>query len=315
MNFLFTCVGRRVELIQEFQRTTLASDELFIYGTDCDETAPALYFCKDSFIVPRISNDSYIPALLEICKKNKIDLVIPTIDTDLLVLSGAKEKFLSEGTEVLISSSDLIKKCRDKRLTGLLFEEAELMFPPCVDDVLNYSMGFPAFIKPLDGSSSVNTYMVNSHAELVQYASIVPDYIIQPYIAGDEFTVDVFCDFEGNPIYITPRKRLAVRAGEVQKTEICHDDRIIEAVMRLVTVLKPCGPITVQLIRSHKDGSDWFIEINPRFGGGSPLSMKAGANSAQALVNIMAGRTCSYDLFSAKNHSVYSRYEQSILIQ
>ena len=52
---------------------------------------------------------------------------------------------------------------------------------------------------------------------------MVEDYIIQPFVSGREFTIDIFCDFEGNPIYITPRERMQVRAGEVLKTQICID--------------------------------------------------------------------------------------------
>lgn len=314
MNILFTCVGRRVELIQQFKKISSPDCPVLIYGTDSSDTAPALFFCDYRFRSPLICEDSYIPFLLGICEKNKIDLLIPTIDTDLLLLSKTKDQFNSVGTKVLISPESFINKCRDKRLTGKLFESANLLSPPCFDNVIHYNLGFPAFIKPLDGSSSIDAYRISNETELHNFASRLSDYIIQPFVCGEEYTVDVFCDFAGNPIFITPRKRIAVRSGEVLKTEICQDELIICEIKRLIDVIKPIGPITVQLIREKGTSKDWYIEINPRFGGGSPLSMKAGADSAAAIVEIMNGTDNTYDVSAAVNHLFFSRYDQSIQI-
>lgn len=314
MNILFTCVGRRVELIQQFKKASSDKCPVIIYGTDSSDTAPALFFCDYRFRSPLICEKSYIPFLVDVCKKNKIDLLIPTIDTDLLLLSETKDQFNSVGTKVLISSESLIKKCRDKRLTGKLFESANLLSPPCYDNALYYDLGFPAFIKPLDGSSSIDAYKISNEIELQNFASRLSDYIIQPFVCGEEYTVDVFCDFDGNPVFITPRKRIAVRSGEVLKTEICQDELIICEIKRLINVIKPIGPITVQLIREKGTSKDWYIEINPRFGGGSPLSMKAGANSAAAVIDIMNDNANTYDVSAAVNHSFFSRFDQSIQI-
>lgn len=315
MNILFTCVGRRVELIQQFKKISSPDCPVLIYGTDSSDTAPALFFCDYRFRSPLICEDSYIPFLLGICEKNKIDLLIPTIDTDLLLLSKTKDQFNSVGTKVLISPESFINKCRDKRLTGKLFESANLLSPPCFDNVIHYNLGFPAFIKPLDGSSSIDAYKISNETELHNFASRLSDYIIQPFVCGEEYTVDVFCDFDGNPIFITPRRRIAVRSGEVLKTEICQDELIICEIKRLIDVIKPIGPITVQLIREKGTSKDWYIEINPRFGGGSPLSMKAGADSAAAIVEIMNGTDNTYDVSAAVNHLFFSRYDQSIQIK
>lgn len=81
------------------------------------------------------------------------------------------------------------------------------------------------------------------------YVEQVGDYIVQPFIEGTEYTVDIFCDYEGNPVYITPRIRPAVRSGEVLKTEIALDEMIIAECRELIAGFQPCGPMTVQLIR------------------------------------------------------------------
>ena len=142
----------------------------------------------------------------------------------------------------------------------------------------------------------------------------MPDYIIQPFVDGTEYTVDIFCDFDGNPVFITPRIRLAVRAGEVLKTKILQDGKIINNIKTLVSEFQPCGPITVQLIREFHTGEDYYIEINPRFGGGAPLSMKAGANSARALLRLLSGEKLGFISGAAQDGAVFSRFDQSVRV-
>lgn len=309
MKVLFTCVGRRVEMVQIFK--TVFED---VYGSDLSSTAPALQFCDKTFLVPPIYSDDYIPALEEICRREQIDVLIPTIDTDLLLLSENRHVFERQHTKVLISAPEMISVCRDKRKTQKFFTSLGLYAPPVVDDYRQYMLGYPAFIKPRDGSSSVFAYKVESFEELERFAQYVPQYIIQPFIEGEEYTVDIMCDFQGHPIYVTPRKRLEVRSGEVLKTQIWQEDSILQDMGTLIEKFKPCGPLTVQLIRDRKSGKNCYIEINPRFGGGAPLSMMAGAASAQALKKILEGELLEYQVEAAEHGAIFSRFDQSVRI-
>lgn len=313
---LFTSVGRRVELMQEFRSASeKLGIDLEIYGADITDTAPALSFCDHTVIVPRIKDEKYIPSLIKCCSDNKIDALVPTIDTDLLILAKNKKAFADIGTAVFVSDEEKIAICRDKRLTSAYFESVGLFAPTPVDDYKKYTAGYPAFIKPKDGSSSIFAYKVNSEKELEGFANQVPDYIIQPFIDGTEYTVDIFCNTYGEPIYITPRIRLAVRSGEVLKTQIDLDETIIEEMKRLLSDYKPCGAITVQLIRQNESGKNYYIEINPRFGGGAPLTMKAGANSAEAMLKLLCGEKVEYIPNAAENGAVYCRFDQSIRVK
>lgn len=314
MNILFTGVGRRIELLQAFRNAALVlNKELKIYGVDMAGTAPALAYCDYTRIVVAMNNPAYIQNLVDICEADKIDLLIPTIDTDLLVLSENKERFDAIGTKVMISVPDKIRICRDKNNTSQFFVDCGLHAPMPVNDWHEYKDGYPAFIKPKDGSSSINAYKVDNEEELEVYAGQVEDYIVQPFVAGREYTIDIFCDWNGKPLSIVPRERLQVRAGEVLKTQIFMDATMIEEAKNLCKSFKPCGPMTVQLIRD-KDGIDWFIEINPRFGGGAPLSMKAGARSAEAILKLIDGEDVSYQ-HDVADGAIYSRFDQSVCIK
>jgi len=314
MKILFTSVGRRVELMQAYRKAAEEGKfDVEIIGADISDTAPALFFCDKTVIVPRISDEKYIPFLFQYCKDNKVDALIPTIDTDLLMLAKAKEDFAKVGTRVMIANPNKVALCRDKRLTAEYFSSLGLHTPMPVDDYKQYSGGFPAFIKPKDGSSSINAFKVNSKEELEAYAIQVPDYIIQPFVTGTEYTVDVFCDFDGSPIYITPRIRLATRTGEVLKTQIDEQTDIVEEIKTILRDFRPSGAATIQLIRC--DGINNYIEINPRYGGGAPLSIKAGANSPLAMLKLLAGEKLEYIPGAAENGAVYSRFDQSIRVK
>lgn len=313
MNILFTGVGRRVELLQAFRNAALVlNKELKIYGADMAGTAPALAYCDYTRKVVAMRDAGYIDNLLNICKEDAINLLIPTIDTDLLVLAEHKDRFAEIGTRVLISEPDKIRICRDKNKTSQFFVDCGLSAPMPVNDWKEYKSGYPAFIKPKDGSSSINAYKVENVEELEVYAGQIGDYIVQPFVSGHEYTIDIFCNWEGEPISIVPRERVQIRAGEVLKTKIELDAAMIEESKSLCKAFKPCGPMTVQLIRDA-EGVDWYIEINPRFGGGAPLSMKAGARSAEAILKLMDGDDVPYCTDIA-NGAVYSRFDQSVCI-
>ncbi len=318
MNILFTSVGRRVELLQMFREAANKLNvALTIWGVDIAADAPALQFCDKKELACRISDPDYIPGLLRLCRREKIDCLIPTIDTDLLLLAENKSSFEAAGTKVLIAFPEKIKLCRDKNLTSDYFISLGLKAPQTVNSVEDYirRFDFPAFIKPKDGSSSINAYKVDDVENLRLYADNIQDYVIQPYIAGDEYTVDVFCDYNGNEVFITPRRRLAVRAGEVLKTKIIQDETIIAEMRRLVADFKPSGAITVQLIKDKLSGDNYYIEINPRFGGGAPLSMKAGADSAEAVLKMLCGDDLAYIHNATEDNAVYCRFDQSVRVK
>lgn len=313
IRLLFTGVGRRIELIQAFREAALVSGiSLKIYGADMAGTAPALAYCDYTRKVCGMNDARYIDELTAICRKDNIDILIPTIDTDLLVLSQNVELFGE--TKILISSPDKISVCRDKNYTADFFEACGCYAPKTVNDWTLYKGPYPCFIKPKDGSSSVNAFRVESLDELSVYAQQIKDYIVQPFIEGTEYTVDIFCDFDGNPLYIIPRIRLQVRAGEVLKTQIAMDEKIIDECKRIVAQFRPIGPITIQLIRQNMTGDDYYIEINPRFGGGAPLSMKAGARSAEAILNLLINKKPNTHV-TINDGAIYSRFDQSVCIR
>lgn len=314
-NILITSAGRRVELVKLFKK---AKKELGVEGevvaVDISKSAPAIYYADDYRMVSRIDSGNYIEDIIKVAKEKEIDLIVPTIDTELLILSENKDKILKKsGAKVLISGIEAIKICRDKVNTQKFFEENGFGVPNlvCEDRLEKKQYEFPLFIKPLNGSSSINTFKVNNEKELEFFLKYVPNPMVQGFIEGDEFTVDTFLDFDSNIISIAPRKRLATRSGEISKGEIVKDREVIEEVRKVLDVLKPIGHITVQCMKT-KDGIK-FIEINPRFGGGAPMSIMAGANSPKNLYRLLNDEKLEYSEDYKDNFRSY-RFDEAIFI-
>ena len=297
INVLILSAGRRVELVNCFKD---ARDTLSIKGNvvacDLSSTAPAIYHADKHYLVPRILDENYIPEIIEICKREDIHLVVPTIDTELYKLAEAKELIESNtNAKVLISDINVIKICRDKYNTQEFFEDNGFGMPRLIDKeaIKNKDYKFPLFIKPLNGSSSINTFKVNNEKELEFFLEYVPEPIVQEFMEGEEYTIDVFVDFNHNPITIVPRQRLVTRGGEVLKGIVKKDRDIIERVKCVIEELKPIGHITLQCMKTNEGIK--FIEINPRFGGGAPISIKAGANSPMNLYRLLLGEKLEYN--------------------
>ena len=314
-NILILSAGRRVELVQSFQkaakRLNLKSN---VVAGDCSETAPAIYFADRKTILPKINEDNYIDEIINVCKREGIRLVIPAIDTDLLLLSEERERIESQsGAVVLISSTEVVSICRDKINTQRFLEENGFKIPKMYsDEELNSEkLHFPLFIKPKSGSSSINTFKVNNIEELATYRSLIKEPIVQDFMEGKEFTVDVFLDFDGNLITVVPRLRMATRSGEISKGKIIKDREIIEDIKRLVEVLKPIGHITVQLMKTNK-GIE-YIEINPRFGGGAPMSIQSGADSCENLYRLIMGERLEYNE-NYRDNIMFFRFDNSICV-
>ncbi|PQD96168.1 hypothetical protein CYL18_06085 [Pradoshia eiseniae] len=314
INILILSVGRRVELVQCFQRAAkkLNISSKIVAG-DCSDTAPALYFADRTYKLPRIDDSNYIQSIIDACIQENISLIVPTIDTDLLLL--AENKALIEdktSAKVLISDTNVISICRDKINTQKFLEENDFGIPKMYkDEELLSEIQFPVFIKPKSGSSSINTFKVNNFNELNIYKSIVEEPIVQDFIEGEEFTVDVFLDFQSNIITVVPRLRMATRSGEISKGKITKDREVIEDVIRLMKELKPIGHITVQLMKTKK-GIE-YIEVNPRFGGGAPMSIQSGADSCESLYRLLMGQSLEYNE-NYKDSLIFLRFDSSICL-
>jgi len=285
-NILITSAGKRVVLVKIFQRTLRELGlEAKVYTTDMrPEMAPAGIVSDGCIPVPRCTSDDYVDVLLDICRKKQIGVVIPTIDTELLVLASNSERFACEKVRLAVSDLSFIQLCRDKRLTASFFAEKSIAVPELRDK--NHPV-FPMFAKPYDGSLSTNIHVIRHEDELTQELFNDPKLLFMEYIDPHEykeFTVDMYYGLDGCVKGIVPRERIEIRAGEINKG-ITRKNAIVGFLHQRLGVLKGVrGCVCLQLFWRESDGDVKGIELNPRFGGGFPLSYYAKANFAEYLI-------------------------------
>lgn len=277
-NVLLTSAGRRVELLQAFLEDAAAlSHEISVFAADLKPAlSSACRAADDFFTLPRVTDSTYIEKLLSLCVENEIGLVVPTIDTELIVLAENRLLFESNGIHVVISDIELVCKCRDKRLTGEFFQRHGIAYPRIYP---SSHIEFPCFAKPYNGSSSIGAKALMRPDELTSEMMANQSLIYMELIDSRfvEYTVDVYFDRHGNLHCLVPRKRIETRAGEVSKgvtrKNFVHA-RLLEA-FKQVSGARGC--LTIQVFVDEVNEDIVGLEVNPRFGGGYPLSYSAGA--------------------------------------
>ncbi|WP_100611530.1 ATP-grasp domain-containing protein [Confluentibacter lentus] len=280
MNILITSAGRRVSLVKAFQ-TELKKiiPEGKVMTTDFNTLMSAACHVSDrAFQLPLIIDNDYINKLLATCLDNQIKLVIPTIDTELLLLSKNKDIFLKKGIIPIISSSKFINITRDKRETHAFFIEKDIR---AAKEYSKYEYKLPLFIKPINGSRSVDNFIIKNQEDLTEYHFKNNELMFLEYLdhsCFEEFTCDLYYDKKSDLKCVVPRKRIEVRDGEVNKG-ITDKNLLIDYIKtRLGHVEGAIGCLTCQFFKNIDTQEIYGIEINARFGGGYPLSYFAGAN-------------------------------------
>ena len=321
-NLLLSCAGRRVELLRIWEKTFFALGmDSQVLATDAQPFAPAFALAKRQALVPRAANPDFIPKMLKICQANDIRWVIPTIDTELPFLAASRKAFEDIGVNVMVSSPETIAIAADKRRTHDWFVANGFpTFEQCtVDEALaNPDMKYPCFAKPADGSRSVGAARVNSREDLEirKKSGLHENDVIESLGHGVEVTVDAYVSIKtGKCLCVVPRRRLEVRDGEVSKAKTIDAPEIVNMVRRVAEALPgACGTICVQMFWDRDSHAMELMEINPRFGGGYPLTDAAGAHFARWFIeeDMDLPLTASEDW---QRNLVMLRYDQSVFLQ
>jgi carbamoyl-phosphate synthase large subunit len=316
-NILITSAGQRVSLVRSFQKELRRYDNnAKVYTVDLNPIlAPACHIADGYREIVKVTDSEYIEKLLDISLELNIGMIIPTIDTELLVLATHKNIFEKHGISVIISSVDLVQILRDKRLTNNFFTRHGINIPKQIDKT---NPVFPLFIKPYDGSLSKDTFIIYSQEELRPYHYANAKLMFMEYIDPSkykEFTVDTYYDRTGTLCCAVPRERIFVRSGEINKGATRKNGIISLLNNKLHVIEGAVGCLTMQFFYRKEDNEIIGIEINPRFGGGYPLSYLAGANFPKWLIQeYFQNKEVEYtDLW--RDNLLMLRYDDEILVE
>lgn len=315
-NILITSAGKRVTLVNLFRKElkTFFPDAK-VYTTDMKPIlAPAGYVSDKCFEVPRVTDEHYLEHLICICRENGVKLIIPTIDTELLLLASHKDDLAFHGIDIVVSDLDFIMACRDKRNTSALFEKLHIRVPAPRD---KYHPIFPMFAKPYDGSLSKDLFVIHKREELTTEILEHPKLIFMEYINKaqyKEYTVDMYYGKDNKLKCIVPRERIEIRAGEINKG-CTRKNYLVKFLKERMEYMKGVvGCICIQLFFREDDNDIVGIEINPRFGGGYPMSYHAGANFPRFLLEeYLMHKSIDYS-DNWKNNTLSLRYDSEFVV-
>jgi carbamoyl-phosphate synthase large subunit len=247
-----------------------------VVAADADPLGVGLRLAQQSACVPRCDDPAFVDALCGLARRTGSDVLIPTLSEELLVLAPHQGWLADAGLRTWIPARVAIETCIDKwRFAGTL--RANGIPGPCsalgeVGDVPG-----PWIVKPRFGRGSRDVYSVDEHDEVEWALRRVPAPIVQQRLSGREFTVDSLVARDGTLAGAVPRWRVETKAGISTKGTTFDDPAVIDVVRRTLGAVGLTGAANVQGFVTH-DGRAHVIEVNPRFSGGLPLSLAAGAD-------------------------------------
>lgn len=308
MNILLTSVGRRAYII-DYLRDVYKALGLkgSIIATNSDMNTTAMSMADKAFESPLIYDEEYIPFLMDICKKEKIDILISLFDIDLMILAKNKGGFEALGVKVIVSKENIINICNDKFEMLKYLEKINMPVPKtCIDlaealeeaDFENNTY----ILKPRWGMGSLSIFEAENKRELeVLYEkakrSIQKSYLkfeskadinrailIQEKIKGEEFGLDIFNNLDGKYITTTVKKKLAMRSGETDIAKVVENNALNNIGRKIGEDLKHIGNLDMDILISGEKA--YIIDMNARFGGGYPFTHSAGVNELEAIIRL-----------------------------
>jgi carbamoyl-phosphate synthase large subunit len=324
---LVSSAGRRVELLRGFRRAldAIGATAGRVLATDCSWYSSAFHDADEAFLVPRLDDPEFVPRLLELCAKHDVDLIVPTIDTEMPVWVAHRDPFEAIGTTIAVSSPDVVTIAADKQrthdwLVAHDFPTVEQTEPAAALADLD-TWNFPLMAKPRFGSAGLGVGRVRDAAELALVARRgheLGEIVVQRVAPGVEHTIDVLADRTGRCVCAVPRRRMEVRAGEVSKGVTVRSAVLQDLATRVCEALPGAyGALNVQVfVDGDADEPDNLavIEINARYGGGFPLSLEAGADFPRWMLEELLGLPSTAAPDDWRSGLVMLRYDAAVFV-
>src|SRR5690606_8364809 len=232
LNILISCVGKRTDLVSSC-KDEVQSDGLII-ATDNNTNAMGLKIADKSYHVPPFDSNDYILTLLNICKENSVRYILSLNVSDLIILIKNENHFREIGCNIIGGKIESIISTYDKfALSQLCFNHSlpniktELLKEFSIDKKNN----FPMIIKPRYGSGSRGVTIISSIDDFYRIQNELSEksdeYIIQSFISGQEYGLDIINDLRGNFVAVYVRKKSLMKDGETHEAITCSNENWI----------------------------------------------------------------------------------------
>jgi len=291
MNILFTNAGRRTYMIQYALDLKLDGEDVKVFVGDYAFEAPAKHVSPEtvSVFIPRVDTgeDAFAEAVLARAKEHEIELVIPLSDFELMSLARHKQEFLDAGIILAVSDTSVIANTMNKENAFRHCLLHGIPTPHTMFSLDSFDGIFPCTVKPLEGSGGNGFRFVTNDDQLASFEE--GRDMIQHFIDGPEYGIDIFNDLNGKFIKATAKRKLMMRAGETDRAEIVDLPELIALSKKISEAFGHCSNLDIDVIYDS-EGQPQCVDFNARFGGGYPITHEAGMNYLAALVAIVRGR-------------------------
>jgi carbamoyl-phosphate synthase large subunit len=267
-----------------------AEESVQLIAADMDPWAAGLYLTGERTLVPAGAAPEFTAVLLDRCRALGVDVVLPTVDAELLPLARAREEFAAAGVALLLAPAAALDVILDKltlaeHCAGVVAVPRTELFGPSLDPA---SWTYPAVVKPRRGSGSRGVIIVDSAAELAALDRS-PSLIVQDFLPGEEYSVDVLADAAGQVIASVPRLRARVDSGVSVGGRTVHDAEV-ERFGRVVARATGVTFVANVQCRRDVDGVPALLEVNPRMPGTLGLTIASGVDMPRLALAALLGR-------------------------
>ena len=260
-----------------------------LLGTDMSDRAVGRHLCDSFHLVPPGAHPDFPDSVLDVCRRERVDAVLPQSSFDLPGLAAARENFRQHGIAVLVSSPDAVRRSNDKAETYALLERIGVRAPVwrrvrgggAVADAAR-ELGYPdrdVALKPVFSSGSRGFRVLSASADrreqLLTSRPGVPEalrledlvellgddeeteLLVMELATGGERTIDGIAE-RGRILLGHPKTREAMRAGLAMHFRTLWNPELMDVATRVVAALELDHFFNIQLVGEH------VIEINPR---------------------------------------------------
>ncbi|GEL94101.1 ATP-grasp domain-containing protein [Cellulomonas composti] len=281
-----------VAVIRSLLRRAERQGDVEVLAADMDRWASALYLVGPDrrFLVPAGRADDFVGQVRDLCRRERVDVLFPTVDVELPRLAAVRDDLAADGVALASPALATLETCLDKLALAracartVRVPRTELVGTPQAVS----GWDFPVIVKPRRGAGSRGVRTVGSQAEL-DAVHAEEDLLVQELLPGDEFSVDVLADLDGHVVAAVPRARLRVDSGVAVAGTTVRDDELVATASAVAAAVGLTTVANVQLKRDA-DGRPALLEVNPRFPGAMPLTIAAGVDMPSLVLDAMLGR-------------------------
>lgn len=310
---LLTCAGgpAAIGVIKSLKKIGF---EGRIVTIDSDPLSAGGKLSDSNWTVPLSDSSGYWPVVTDIIDRENVNIILPTGDMDIVHFANNKNALQRLGISVFMSDIDTIRICQNK---DEFYKKCKDKFPlpftteNLADFEFDFNESYPIIAKPKRGSGSRGIRKYKSYWDVnITDLGNYENYIFQEYLPGKEYTVDLLSDLDGNVLTCAVRERLQVKAGISVKGKVTSNQKIEKMCWDLAKHLNLKGPVCIQL-KEDSEGNPKFIEVNPRFGGGTYFTTLAGVNFVENILQIVNKEPI---LINKLNEITVVRYFEEIVI-